>query len=193
MLVCGVDEAGRGCIIGPLVICGVLLEEEDIPRLVSLGVKDSKLLSEKARERIEKELKSFVKYSIVVISPKDVDKSVLSKEGDNLNWLEAVKTAEIINSLKPDVAFVDCPSNNVKAYNSFLVSKVKGKVDIRTEHKADMKYAIVGAASIIAKVARDNEIKSIKKNINVDFGSGYMSDAKTAEFLKKNWSKYPEI
>ena len=61
------------------------------------------------------------------------------------------------------------------------------------EHKADLNYPVVSAASILAKVTRDAEIEKIKKEIGVDFGSGYMSDPRTSEFLKKNYKKYPEI
>ncbi len=194
MKICGIDEAGRGCIVGPLVICGAMLDEADLPKLDELGVKDSKLLTEKQRERIEKELKKFVKYEIIAVPPGEIDNSVNSNIGENLNWLEALKSIEIINRLNPDKAIIDCPSPNVKAYHEFIVERLlHKKIKFTTEHKADFKYKIVGAASILAKVARDAEIEKIKQHVGVDFGSGYMADPRTVVFLERNWDKHQEV
>lgn len=194
MKICGIDEAGRGCIVGPLVICGAMLDESDLPKLDELGVKDSKLLTEKQRERIEKELKRIVKYEIIIVPPEEIDSSVNSNIGENLNWLEALKSIEIINRLNPDKAIIDCPSPNVKAYHEFIVERLMHKkIKFTTEHKADFKYKIVGAASILAKVARDAEIEKIKQHVNVDFGSGYMADPRTVVFLERNWDKHQEV
>lgn len=60
-------------------------------------------------------------------------------------------------------------------------------VKIISEHKADVKYPIVSAASILAKVVRDQEIEIIKKEIGVDFGSGYAADPITIKFVKAHW------
>jgi ribonuclease HII len=194
MKICGIDEAGRGPIIGPLVICGVLIDEKDEPKLKELGVKDSKLLTAKQRERIAKELPKIVKYQLIIVPPAEIDENVLSENGANLNWLEANKTVELINMLNPDKAFVDCPSPNTKAYHEYLWERLMAKkIDLKTEHKADVKYLVVGAASILAKVTRDAEIEKIKKHVGVDCGPGYMSNPITQEFLKKYWDKHPEI
>ncbi|MBN2421008.1 ribonuclease HII, partial [Candidatus Woesearchaeota archaeon] len=102
MFVCGIDEAGRGPVIGPLVICGVLASEEQEKQLMEMGVKDSKMLTPIQRERMfEKIIKIVEKYEIVVIEPKEIDDAVNGKDSLNLNWLEAVKSAQIINKLKP--------------------------------------------------------------------------------------------
>ena len=194
MKICGIDEAGRGCIVGPLVICGAMMEESDLPKLAELGVKDSKLLTPAQREKIAKELPKIVSFELIAIPPREIDESVNSKVGENLNWLEAIKSVEIINRLSPDKAFIDCPSPNVKAYHEFIAERLMHKkVQFKTEHKADSKYLIVGAASILAKVARDAEIEKIKKHIGVDFGSGYMADPRTVVFLERNWDKHPEV
>ena len=194
MKVCGIDEAGRGCVIGPLVICGAMIEEDKMNVLADLGVKDSKLLTPKQREKIAKELPKHVKYQLILVPPAEIDANVLSEDGANLNWLEANKTVELINMLNPDKAIVDCPSTNTKAYHEYLWERLLAKkIDLKTEHKADFKYLIVGAASILAKVARDAEIEKIKKHVGFDFGSGYMADPRTSEYLKKTWDKHPEI
>ncbi len=194
MIICGIDEAGRGPIIGPLVICGVCIKEEEEHKLVELGVKDSKVLTAKQRERLfDKILKIVESHKIIEINPQEIDKEVESDNGSNLNWLEAKKCAEIINELKPDKTYIDCPSPNIPAYKSFLQKRIFAKKELVCAHHADANYPVVSAASIIAKVTRDERVDELKKNIRVDFGSGYIADPKTAEFVKKNWEKYPEI
>ena len=212
MLICGIDEAGRGPVIGPLVMAGVLIKEEDEEKLRNIGVKDSKLLTKQQRNDLYKKIiktvktrknqrffvsqKSpiSVKYKIIITEPKEIDKAVKGKNNLNLNWLEADKSAEIINTLKPEKAIVDCPSNNLSKYKNYLFKKIKIKdINLILEHKADLNHPVVAAASIIAKVTRDNEIEKIKRKIKVNFGSGYPSDPITKEFLEKNHDKYPKI
>lgn len=190
--ICGIDEAGRGPVIGPLVIVGALISEHDNSKLKSLGVKDSKLLSPLQRENIFKELKKVVKSKIIKISPKEIDNAVEGKES-NLNWLEADNTIKILNELKPNKAYIDCPSNNIQAYKNYLQKKLKHDIELHVGHKMDSTAEICSAASIIAKVTRDEEIENIKKKIKIDFNSGYPSDSKTQEFLKKHHKDYPDI
>ncbi len=195
MLICGVDEAGRGPVIGPLVMCGLLIKEDDEKELIRLKVKDSKLLTRNRREFLFDKIKEISqKYKIIVIEPNEIDKAVHNHDGLNLNRLEARKSAEILNELNPNKAIIDAPSNNIKNYKKYLLRFVKNKdIEIILEHKADVNYPVVSAASILAKVTRDNEIEKLKKNIGIDFGSGYMADPKTVEFLKNNFENYPEL
>ncbi|MDP6599969.1 MAG: ribonuclease HII [Candidatus Woesearchaeota archaeon] len=195
ILICGVDEAGRGPVLGPLVMCGLLVKEEDEKGLVKLKVRDSKLLTKVKRESLFDKIKDIsYKYEIIAIYPDEIDHAVNNHDGLNLNKLEARKSAEIINLLKPDKAIVDAPSNNIKSYKQYLFELINNKkIELILEHKADLNYPIVSAASILAKVTRDNEIEKIKKKIKIDFGSGYMSDPKTVNFLEKYYEKYPEL
>ncbi|MBW2966763.1 ribonuclease HII [Candidatus Woesearchaeota archaeon] len=194
VLICGIEEAGRGPVIGPLVVCGVLINEKDEAKLKQIGVKDSKLLTPKQREIMFEQIKKVVKDSKLLIAPTQEVDAALGTDYMNLNKLEAQKMAEVINELKPDKVILDCPSNNIKQFVDYLKLHLKNKdVEIIAEHKADVKYLIVGAASILAKVTRDAEIKKIKEKIGIDFGSGYTSDPRTVEFLKKYWDKYPSI
>lgn len=193
MKLCGVDEAGRGCVLGPLVMCGVLGEGDIESHLKANGAKDSKLLTAEKREEIFPFIEKTVKYKLIAISPAEID-SAVGGSLNNLNWLEAKHCVEILNDLKPDTAIIDCPSPNCKAYLSYLRERLSNKkITLHVEHKADRNHAIVGAASILAKVTRDREIDKIRKKIGVDFGSGYMSDPKTKKFLQNYWNKYPEI
>jgi len=195
VLICGADESGRGPVIGPLVVCGVLIDDRDESKLKRIGVKDSKLLSAKKREELFPKIQKIAKdYKVIIVPVKQVDAALASEEM-NLNKLEAQKMAEIINSLNPEKIIVDCPSNNIPQFVTYLMTHLKDKdiSKIVAEHKADVKYLIVAAASILAKVTRDREIEKIKKKIGINFGSGYPSDPRTVEFLKENWSKYPSI
>jgi len=173
-------------------MCGVLIEEKDESRLKALKVKDSKLLTKKQRENLFEKIKKIAKgHEIIAIYPEEIDKAVNGNDGLNLNKLEAVKTAEIVNKLNPDKAIIDAPSNNIKSYKEFLSNLVKNKkIKLVLEHKADLNYPVVSAASILAKVTRDREIENIKKKIKIDFGSGYMADPKTVSFLEKYHEKY---
>lgn len=210
MLICGVDEAGRGPVLGPLVMAGVLVREEDIVKLEKIGVKDSKLLTREKREELFGQIKKIAAdYRIVSLSPAEIDKA-LRDARLNLNWLEARTSAEIVNQLKPGQAILDCPSPNTAAYKNYfrrrLISEIKSNIELIVEHKADLNYAVVGAASILAKVTRDGEIEKLKKKAGADFGSGYLTDEKTQNFLKMNfdnkeleglfrkkWSPYSEL
>lgn len=192
MLILGVDEAGRGPVIGPLVIVGCTIEENKQEILKNIGVKDSKLLAHKKRIELAKEIKKLVKgYEIIIIPPQEIDLH-LETDGTNLNWLEANKTIEIINILNPEKAIIDCPSPNLRAYKEYLLERINNKsINLITEHNAE-KNPIVAAASVLAKVVREEEIETLKKKYG-DFGPGYMSNPVTQKYLKENWEKHPEI
>ena len=190
MILCGVEEAGRGPVIGPMVMAGIIIDESDQDKLIQLGVKDSKMLSPRRREELFPQVLRMVKgYRVIVLSPQDID-AALNTENMNLNWLEAVTSANIINDLSPDKAILDCPSNNIEAYTEYVMKRVDKEVIIISEHKADINHAVVAGASIIAKVTRDREIEKIKKEHGIEFGSGYPSDPRTQKFLKENYLKY---
>ena len=193
MKIVGIDEAGRGPIIGPMVMCGVAIEEGQEKELELLGVKDSKLLSPSARERIAAVLEKKYTFHRVIISPIEIDSMTGNGKSKNLNWLEAEKAAVIVNALKPDKVIIDCPSPNLKAYTAFITERIDSKRQVVCEHKADANYVVVGAASIIAKVCRDAEIEKLKAHVGMDFGSGYMADPRTKAFVEKCWDKHPEI
>lgn len=184
MLVAGVDEAGRGAVIGPLVIAGVLLNEEDLPKLKELGVKDSKLLSPQKREKLAIEIKRTVqKYSLTKLSPKKIDTVVENgRKLRRLNWLEAQAMAKVIQALKPDRVYVDASDVLEHRFKHQILDCLPHSVELISEHKADRNYPVVSAASIIAKVERDREISELA-NTYGDFGSGYPSDTKTMNFL----------
>jgi len=150
------------------------------------------LLSQRQRELIAAEIKKIANWKIIKVEPMEIDEAIDGNNSLNLNWLEARKTAEIINDLEPDIAYIDCPSPNIEAYTNYLKKLLKKEVKLVVEHKAE-KYAVVGAASILAKVVRENEVKKIEKKVGESIGTGYVSNPICQEFLKKNWDKYSNI
>jgi len=178
--ICGVDEAGRGSMLGPLVIAGISLDKTKIRKLSALGVKDSKKLTAKKREELYKKIISLVDgYYVAKISPKSIDYSV-KKHG--LNKLEAKYMAKVISKLNPDTSFVDSCDVNPKRFGK-EISRLSNNNKIRSYHHADSRFVVVSAASIIAKVTRDKVISRLRKDH--DLGSGYPSDRKTINFVKK--------
>ncbi len=197
MLIAGIDDAGRGPVIGPLVIAGVLVDEDSLSELASLGVKDSKLLSPRRREHLREEILEIVKkHSIVHLSPAEIDRVVeTGTKLNRLNRLEARAMAEVIRNLKPDIAYVDASDVLAERFGQHIAQEVPFEVKIVSEHKADKTYPVVSAASILAKVERDSVIAELRQRYG-DFGSGYVSDPKTVNFLKE-WMDthrvYPEF
>jgi ribonuclease HII len=183
----GVDDAGRGPVIGPMALAGVLIEKEKEEELRELGAKDSKLLTPAKRKHLGRQLKKNYTYHVELSSPKEID------ECDNLNNLEAIKAAMIINKLSEGVsgeieAILDCPSVNTAEWSAYVKKLVVNqKIKIRAEHKADFNYPVVSAASIIAKETREEEIEDLRKKLDAKFGSGYPSDPQTIEFVKYNY------
>lgn len=202
-IIVGVDESGRGPVLGPLVMVAIAMKEEELKKLEWLGVKDSKLLSPLVREELFERIREVVHdFRVEVIEPDAIDLSV-DGEGSNLNWLEADTSARMVSELRPARAILDCPSVNIEAYKKYVANQVTS-VELIVEHKADLNYVVVAAASIIAKVIRDRQIERIKQEVGVDFGSGYMSDPKTQDFLEKyseehkhlfrrSWQSYKKV
>ena len=191
----GLDEAGRGPILGPLVMVALAVDEEGEKKLQWLGVKDSKQLSSQVREELFERIREVViDFRAEVIEPDAID---LSLKESNLNWLEADTSSRMVSELNPDIIIVDCPSPNIAHYKHYfsenLTPEVRKKAELIVEHKADVNHIVVSAASVIAKVIRDRQIEHIKSEIGIDFGSGYLSDPKTQEFLKTYYEQYAHL
>jgi ribonuclease HII len=178
--ICGVDDAGRGSMIGPMVIAGISIEKKNIPKLRKLGVRDSKKLSPKKRELLYKEIVKLVDdYHIIRIPPRTIDKYVFEH---NLNHLEAKKMADVISNLNPDLSYVDSCDVNATRFGR-EISDLSNKSKVKSYHYADSRFVVVSAASILAKVSRDRSIMRLNKTATV--GSGYPSDKKSVNYVKK--------
>jgi ribonuclease HII len=180
MLICGVDDAGRGSVVGPLVIAGISIDRTKIKHLVNIGVKDSKQLSPQLREKLYNQILSLVEdYYVAKIPPRTIDKSV---KKNLLNQLEANYMAKVIKKLGAGSSYVDSCDVNPKRFG-LHISNVAKTGKIISSHHADRKFPVVSAASIIAKVSRDRALEKIRKSH--DLGSGYPSDSKTMKFIKE--------
>lgn len=182
-MICGIDEAGRGPVIGPLVVVGVMVEDES--ELERLNVRDSKKCTPERRERLAKEIKSISELEVIILEAEEIDELRASK---TLNEIEVELYAEIIRSLEPEVAFVDAVDVDDARFGIEIRERLDFDVEIVSKHGADNIYAVVSAASIIAKTIRDERIKSIERELGESIGSGYPSDSVTVNFLEK-WIK----
>lgn len=190
----GIDDAGRGPVIGPMVLAGVLVSEEAEREFKKLGVKDSKQLTQKRREFLVEKIRDMVEtFEVVVISPSDIDGA-----GDNrtkLNEIEALACAEIINKINKGhgkiKVLIDCPSTNISKWSDYLKTKIENlsNLEISCEHKADRNHISASAASILAKSVREKEMDKLREIYGEEIGSGYSSDPSTQRFLENNIHK----
>ncbi len=181
MDILGIDEAGRGSVLGPLVIAGVVVPEKMEKVLERMGVKDSKKLAPHRRTILSRKLKKMFDYEIVVISAREIDE--MRADGINLNEIEKNAMESILLKIKPEKAIVDAVDVKAERFQDNLCKDTG--INVIAEHKADDKYIEVSAASIIAKAERDEQIAEINKEFikSGGIGSGYPSDPKTKEFL----------
>ena len=184
VLIGGVDEAGRGSIIGPLVIAGISIRQDRVKDLHHVGVRDSKMLTAKARASLFAIVSEMVdSLCIYKIDCSVIDENVFSK---GLNKLEAETMAYVIDNLKADMVYVDSCDTNPRRYKHHIESRlITSKSKLYSMHNADSLNIVVSAASIIAKIVRDGEIQEIRKT-HYNIGSGYPSDEKTMRFIR-NW------
>ncbi len=190
MLVAGVDEAGRGPCFGPMTLSIVVLEKDVEEELRVEGVKDSKEILPAKREKLEKIILKKAEEKIVIeLKPIEINDLMIHH---SLNEIEAMQIAKMINKLKskPEIIYIDSPDTLPKKFEGRIEKYLtKKNVKLRAEHKADSKYIAAGAASVLAKVARDRAIEALAVE-HGDFGSGYPSDPKTkaylAEYVDKN-------
>ena len=181
----GVDEAGRGCAIGPLVVAGVLVDESGVEELRLMGVRDSKRLSPRRREALVPKIEAMaLRSACFILPPRAID--LVVERGEKLrklNYLEAMAMARVIRDLRPDRAYVDSSDVVPERFADQILRVLPDKPKMVCEHGADDRYAVVSAASILAKVRRDRIVAELRRE-HGDFGSGYCHDARTVSFLE---------
>jgi ribonuclease HII len=186
LMISGIDEAGKGPVLGPMCVAGILLNGAKTDDLVKIKVKDSKQLTEKKREVLAGEIKKIAQeYFILEMSPSKIDEL---RKIMTMNEIMVICFTEVLEKLRPDHAFVDAADVIANRFGENIKEKYSGEILITSEHKADVKYPIVSAASILAKVQRDSLIKQLGVELGIEIGSGYPSDPKTIRFLE-NWVK----
>lgn len=187
-MICGIDEAGRGPVIGPMVVAGVQVEDEDI--LKGLRIRDSKKCTPRRRERLAKIIKERAKdVHIVILSAEEIDKL---RESKTMNEIEIDVFYKVMAALKSHTYYVDSADVDERRFANRLKEKLEFDAKIISRHKAEEEFVVVAAASIIAKTTRDRCIREIerelRKKLDIPVGSGYPSDPITRKFLEE-WIK----
>jgi len=191
----GLDEAGRGCVLGGLYVAAVAIDSDSTEEFLrNKGVRDSKKISKDKREELYVSIYKHTHSELQIVTPQQIDSG-------NLNDLELKVMAKLINNIigRYENAcfdeniyeiYIDCPISDNEKHKKQISKLITHKDNIRiiTENKADDKYIVVGAASIVAKTLRDESIEfmsSAYRDEYGDIGSGYPSDSRTVNFLKK--------
>ena len=185
-MICGVDEAGRGPVMGPLVVCGICIEDDQLLR--DMGVKDSKKLTRSKRESLHEKLGGIIGgIEIIEVSAEEID---LLREEMTMNELEVRIFASVISKLRPSVAYVDSADVNEERFGREIQSQIGFETQIISKHRADENYPVVSTASIFAKIRRDRSVREIEMDIGEPIGSGYPSDPNTIRFLESWLQRY---
>lgn len=198
-MIAGIDEAGRGPVLGPMVIAGVMVTERGLRKLRKIGVRDSKQLTRERRTEFAEAIRAIPDIAIAeeVVTPLEIDEAVFDRSV-NLNGLEIRRMARIIDRLLPGKAYIDLIGHSAERFTMMLFQHARHRPQIIAKHGADEKYAVTAAASIIAKVRRDAEVDCLKE-IYGPIGSGYchdpitrhyMKSARDGDYIRKSWSTY---
>lgn len=198
MLIAGLDEAGRGPVIGPLVIGCVIFNQKDLNLLDEWGIDDSKKISKKKRNEYARIIKkNCLAWKIIQVSAKEIN-NLHYANNLSLNQIEEISFAKLLNSFspKPDVIYLDACDPIEDRFGQSIAKLLSFKPKkIISKHRGDSIFKIVGASSIIAKTERDLIIDGYKE-IYGNCGSGYPSDKYTRSFLEtyfKEKGKFPPI
>lgn len=191
--VLGIDEAGRGPVIGSMFVGGFLVEEERIEELEELGVRDSKKLSDRRRDLMDEELPGIGETFLKEVTASEIDKL---REVMSLNDIEIQAFTDVIAGTGADKVIVDLPEPNAERFVRKLKKELPARfedVEFVAEHGADDEYPVVSAASIVAKSARERHVEELKDKYGFDFKSGYPHDEEVTEFMHKYLEEYGEL
>ena len=183
-MICGVDEAGKGSVLGPMVVAAVGIPSEDV--FSDMEVQDSKLLSPKMREHLYSIIRKRFRVATVRIDAHEIDEI---RMGITMNVCVARAHAQVIDRLSPSVAYVDACDVNAFRYADMVKGFLDQSCEIVSEHHADQTFRVVSAASIVAKVTRDRAIRTLSKKYG-NIGSGYPSDPVTIAFLSEYFDEH---
>ena len=188
----GIDEAGRGPVIGPLVVGALRVPEADLHQLHDAGITDSKLLSQSKREELNTWIREQANsrdwaFELHISSPAEIDHAMAMT---NLNDHEVSLFASLARKLKTDgggVLQLDACDSDEKRFGNNVATRLSNWPwdgwEMHSQHGADLHCLAVAGASILAKVARDNAMCILTEELGIDLGSGYPSDPKTVAAL----------
>ena len=181
--VLGIDEAGRGSVLGPLVVGGFCCVEERVPEVVAAGARDSKLLSPGRRATVYRELGGLGETRSIALAPRTIDRYVARR---GLNELELRAFATLVRAARPDVVYADACDPDAERFGRRLAALAGTGARIVSRHRADRDVPVVGAASVVAKVRRDAAIARLAARTGEALGSGYPSDPDTRRCVERH-------
>jgi ribonuclease HII len=181
--VLGIDEAGRGSVLGPLVVGAFCCASDRLAALRVTGVRDSKRLTRRRREEVYALLATVGECRSITLPPRTVDRYV--RRG-GLNDLELESFVTLVKELRPDVAYVDACDPNAERFGRRLHALAGPGTRIVSRHKADRDFPVVGAASVVAKVRRDAALDRLARDAGEPVGSGYPSDPVTRRCVERH-------
>ena len=176
-MICGVDEAGKGAVLGPLVVAAVVCGSDEEAR--AIGARDSKALSPMRREEIYAEILARFRIATRTILPERID----ARPRLSLNACIARAHAAVVSDLQPELAILDACDVDARRYGITVARFLTSRCKLLSVHEADRRYPVVGAASIVAKVLRDRAIADLALE-HGEIGSGYPSDPVTIAYLR---------
>lgn len=183
MMIAGLDEAGKGPVVGSMFVAGILIDENRMETLEKLRVADSKKIAPNRREYLAKMIQKTVdQHYVLEVSASQIDEL---RKIMTMNEIMVVSFTKVLEQLHPDKAYVDAADVNPERFAVNLRDGCSYPVEIISEHKADDTYPVVSAASILAKVSRDHMVRELEREIGMTIGSGYPSDPNTREFLSE--------
>lgn len=187
----GIDEAGRGCVIGPLVIACVVAYDRDRRWFCSKNIRDSKVVPADERTRLALGIRERCWFGLAIAQPPDIDRAVRDRSR-TLNGLELELMARLLRTAQEAFdehelhACVDAPSSNAQGFREalYMASQWDAMDRLVAKHHADVVDRTVAAASILAKYERERLLDGLKQQLGVDFGCGYPHDRVTRRFLE---------
>ena len=194
-IILGIDEAGRGPVMGPMVYaCAYWKEEYDKDIRKKFKFNDSKALKPEEREKMFEQIKThpnIIRYELIVLTSDYISKEMLKRQKVSLNEISQNSAKTLIKMARDKKVnirkiYVDTVGPAIPYQNLLKASLDDQSIVVKVEPKADATFECVSAASIVAKVTRDSHIEIIEKE-DKDCGSGYPSDPKTKEWLKNNY------
>ena len=175
----GIDEAGRGCVLGALFIGGYLVRREDELALRAAGAADSKALTHVKRLAARARLQELGTADVRQVAVREID-------GASLNALEEAVVADLVATHRPGLVRMDALGPPIGIPRMIARIEARLPADLRpkwvVEPKADATFALVGAASIFAKTDRDAALEQLAAAHGA-LGSGYPHDPATRAWL----------
>jgi len=174
----GVDEAGKGPVLGSMFAAAVRADPETLPE----DVGDSKGIPPERREQ----LAAAIHEAADAVALAEISVERIDSEETDMNELTVAAHAEALSQVAEDgdEGYVDAGDTNAVRFEGNVAEQVGTTVELRAEHGADETYPIVGAASIVAKEAREAHVARLAAEYG-PVGSGYPSDPDTREFLRE--------